>query len=115
MPCVCSEIPSARLWLTALGAKVLRCRLIAAVVCGDSFLFWLFFSLILAPLAFWEILHPTVQPVFSIPENLPLQPITVPWVCDHFIRPFSLCCSSKQLVQYFISHECKPSSCHLDN
>lgn len=26
--------------------------------------------------AFMEILHPVVQPVFSIPKNLPLQPIT---------------------------------------
>lgn len=38
------------------------------------------FSLILPPSsAFREILHPAVQPVLSIPKNLPLQPITVLW------------------------------------
>lgn len=41
--CVCSEIPSTCLWHVALGAKVLLCRLIAAVVCGDSSPFQLFF------------------------------------------------------------------------
>lgn len=43
-------------------------------------LFFSFFSLILPPSsAFGEILHLAVQPVLSIPKNLPLQPITVLW------------------------------------
>lgn len=49
-------------------------------MCGDSCLFQLFF-LNSGPLpVFWEILHPTVQPVLSFPKNLSLQPITVLWL-----------------------------------
>lgn len=113
LPRICSEIPSGCLWLKVLGAKALRCRLRAAVVCGDSSFFG-FFPLIPPPCStVWEILHLAVQSVLSVPTYLPLQPIPVPWLV--IIRLFGSRCSSKQPVWYFISHKCMPSPCHLEN